>query len=61
MFAGQETVSRTVSCFTDTSLQPIVTDSVVGTLPLGVGQEAPHPRETSSGNYGNPGEGQGQG
>jgi len=61
MFAGHDAVSRAVSCFTDTRLQSIVTDSVVDILPLGVGQEAPHPRETSSGNYGSLGEGQGQG
>ena len=61
MFAGHETTANTVGLFADVRLWSIVTDSVVDIRPLGVGQEASHPRETTSGNHGNPGEDQGQG
>ena len=61
MIAGHETTANTVGFFTYIRLQSTVTDSVGDILPLGVGQEPPHPGETPSGNHGNPGEGQGQG
>jgi len=61
MFAGHETVSKTVSFFTDFGSQSIVTDSLADIRPLGARQEAPCPRKTSGGNHRNPREGQGQG
>jgi len=57
MLAGHETTAGTVGIFAYIRLQSIVTDSVVNILPLGVGQETPHPRETSSGNHENSGGG----
>jgi len=63
MFAGHETVTKTVSfyIYTDIRLQSIVTDSVVDIRILGIRQEPPRSGKTSGGNRGNPGEDQGQG
>ena len=60
MFAGHETVTKTVSFFKDTNLWHPLTSSTVISQPLGTCEEPACPRKTSSRNYGNPRENQGQ-
>ena len=61
MFAGHETVAKTVSFFTPFDLRFILTSVVVDACPLGARKEATCSRETSSGDHENARKNQGQG